>query len=269
MSRKFLEWFASSPKSFGVNLEPSETDTEGPLFRGQKGQLFLHQLCKAFIDKHAAVLRDNRLTEQGRKEAVQREAGRLLGELKAKFQIFLDPIANTYKNFDSTNLPAIRGPADALQGIQRLSVQQHIASLGTKERVELLREAMDQNDTVTLGVFFHKPTIFKWLDPSLIAKTRREYLSKNAPDAVQAEKAGAVLAFDIEKVADELSLFAGAGVNPDAVAICERLTEISKLGMTFEPNDDLNLMLSGAMPSNLPPAIFSGLSDGQPLDSAR
>jgi len=265
--RKFIEWFATSNKSFGVNLTPAEGDGESVTFRGSKCQEWLHQLCKAFIDKHAAVLRDNRLTEQGRKEAVQREAGRLLAELKQRYRTFLDPCVSAYQNFDSTRLPALRRATDALSAVERLRIQQSISNLEVKDRVEVLENALRDNDEVVLGTLFDRPQLHRLLDPSLISQARRKYMSQNAPDVIAAETAAAVLTFDFEKVTDELSLFM-AGPSSDAVEIHKHLAEIKKLGMAFESNADLEWMLNGGSPSGLPQMDFSSLSDGADLSTA-
>jgi len=265
--RKFIEWFSSSPRSFGVNLEPSETDTEGPLFRGGKGQLFLHQLCKAFIDTIESAHRDDKLTSKGRADLILREAQRLLAELRGNFKKFLDPCANAYQNFDSTRLPALRRATDALSAVERLRIQQSISNLEVKDRVEVLENALRDNDEVVLGTLFDRPQLHRLLDPSLISQARRKYMSQNAPDVIAAETAAAVLTFDFEKVTDELSLFM-AGPSSDAVEIHKHLAEIKKLGMAFESNADLEWMLNGGSPSGLPQMDFSSLSDGADLSTA-
>ena len=250
-NRLFLEWFASSPKAFGVNLEADENDKTGPLFRGSKCQYWLHQICRSFTEKYESVSKNRNLTLEGRHDAIRRHAAQLLSQVKEKYREFLDPCVRGFTHFDSTHLRAVRPPADALEAVQRLAVQQHIAGLGDKERVELLNSAMTENDEATLAVFFHKPTIFKWLDPKFIAQTRRQYLAKHAPDVVQAETAGAVLTFDIERITNELSFFC-PDLNNDAVEIHKHLAEVKKIGMSFETNGDLQMMKSGSVPTLLP-----------------
>ena len=250
-SKKFLEWFSSSEKSFGVCLQPAETDKEGPLFRGQKCQLFIHQLAKSFVDKCHAAAKDSKLTPEGKRDTVQRHAAQALAELRQGYKKFLDPILNAYKNFDSTHLPALRRAVTPLEGIERMRLQQYVTGLETKARVELLNNALAENDELMLSVFFDRPQVFRLLDPQYIAQVRRKYMSEHAPALIQAEKAGAVLTFDIEKVTDELSFFC-PGSNENVTEIHKDLAEIKKLGMTFEKNGDLQMMLIGAVPSSLP-----------------
>ncbi len=257
-----MEWFSASPNSFGVNLEPPEGDVQGPLFRGRKGQEFLHGLCRSFVSKVESVQRDNKLTAEGKRDGIEREAGRLLAELRGNYRRFLDPLVNAFVNFDSTHLAAVRRAVDPLEAIERLRVQQYISALEVKERVELLKNALAENDSAVLGVFFDRPKLHRLLDPEFIAEMRRQYLAKQAPGVVQAETAGAVLVFDFEKATDELSLFAGPGVNADAVEIYKHLAEVKKIGMSFEPNADLRMMQSGAVSSSLP--ALSGMVNMQP-----
>jgi len=266
-ARRFIEWFASSPKSFGVNLTPAEGDGESVTFRAAKGQLFLHQLCRKFTDTIESAHRNDKLTSKGRDDLILREAQRLLAELRGNFKKFLDPCVNGFTHFDSTHLVAIRPPGNALEAVQRLAVQQSISNLEVEDRVECLSNALRDNDETILGTFFDRPQLHRLLDPSLISQARRKYMSQNAPDVIAAETAGAVLAFDVEKITDELSLFM-AGPSSDAVAIHAHLAEVKKLNLTFEKNADLEWMLNGGSPSNLPQMDFSSLSDGADLSTA-
>jgi len=250
-SKTFLEWFSSSPKSFGVCLQPAETDKEGPLFRGQKAQLWIHGLCKSFVDKVHSAAADKKLTTEGKRDSVQRHAAQALAELKQGYKKYLDPCVQGFVSFDSTHLSALRSPANALEAIERMKILQLITGLAQKDRVELIEGALRDNDQAVLGTFFDKPGLYKLLDSGYIAQVRRKYMSEHAPQLAEAEQSAAVLTFDLEKIVDELSFFC-PGPNENAVEIHKSLSEIGKLGLAFETNPDLRMMQSGAVPSRLP-----------------
>ena len=237
----------------------------GTTRRGRQG-LTVGSGAKCTTDRVTSAEGDKKLTSPGKRDAIRRQAAELLKELKGKYRKFLDPVVEAFADFDSTGLPALRRPKDAIEAVERMRVEQSIRALSDKERVELLERSVVENDQLVLSVFFERASLHKLLSPEFIATNRREFMRQHAPKVADAELAGSVLAFDFRQVAQEFGLFAGPESAGDAAEILSHVAEVEKIGMAFEPNGDLRMMQSGSVPSNLPSPSF-GADDEPATDS--
>jgi len=77
------------------------------------------------------------------------------------------------------------------------------------------------------------------------------------------EEAGSILSYNIEKIVDDLSLYAGQ--SNDAVEI---LSSLPKLDWNFEKTADTKSMATGVFPGKLPQPA-SAMSDGQRLEAMK
>lgn len=264
MRKLHIEWYGESINAFGNNIRAKEGDVTSMTFLAQKGQEFIHNLCKRFLDTVWSVQKEGNYTEQGQLAKIQETANKLLTELKQNYRRFLYPIIITYQiSKFRTTARALQPPRDATEAIQRLKIQRYLRSLDIKQRVKVFQDALMKNNESILAVFFERPALFKLLEPKFIKKGKRQYLAKAAPDAIAAEEAGSMLTFNIERVVDDLSLYAGQ-LNDAA----EILSFLPKLDWTFEPTSDTKAMAGGAFTSNLPEPILS-MSDWQWLEELK
>ena len=96
-SRKKIEWYACSPLAFGDVVSPREGDTQGSAFLGQKAQLFLHGVCKKFIDGIPQIQADKNLSQDGINEKISELATACLTEIGQKKATFLSPLQLKFK----------------------------------------------------------------------------------------------------------------------------------------------------------------------------
>jgi len=265
MARKFIEFYAASPNAFGNVLKAKAGDTTSAMFWGEKGQAFLHQISKRFIDTVQEVGKDDHLTPVGRADAIKAKAKTLLAELRRENKKFLNPLVQKFQNFDSTNLRAVTPARDPIQAVERMELRSYLRGLDGGNRLAVFNAALRENDEQVLAAFFEKSSLYQFLGAEILSAGRREYMRRNGGgDTLDAEEAGAVLVDNIKHVADGLTPYAGA--SEDAEKIYE---ELPKLNWQFTPTQDTLAMRNFHLSSNLPDIELEPMGDGQRIESPK
>jgi len=261
--RRHIEYYSSSPNSFGINLKAPEGDTSGPLFYGQKGQLFLHQLTKRFIDKISSARDDKRLTDKGKAEQITQAANDAMKELRVNYRRFLDPLVHKYQTSDTSKVPALK-PTDTLEAVKRAELRQYLLGLDGERRREIFDAALVDDDSEILGAYFERSNLYQLLGSEILDAAKRQYLQRHAPDFLVAGTSGAVLTYNIQKTAEDLALFAEAPDDCQAI-----FAELPRFDWKFESNDDFSMIQHNRLTSILPDATQKPMSHGQRLEAMK
>ena len=249
MAKRWIEFFGSSPNAFGNNLRAEQNVTDGPMFQGEKGQLFLHDLGKNFLQSVEQIQKDPKLTREGQTHAMGQVAKRLLAQLRREYRRFLDPITVAYQKAQSSPAaPALQAKTDPAERIGLMELRTYLRSLGGEERRRVFDEALGKSDDRILACYFQDSDIYQLLGEDIIAAGRKKYLMKRAPETVEAEEAGSVLVDNIQHVVDDLSLYV-TGASEDAAAIH---SELPRLSWSFEASPDYDAIRFNQSVSSLP-----------------
>lgn len=262
MAKRHVEFYGSSPNAFGVNIRATEGDEKSPLYYGQQGQAFIHTVAKKFVSKAESLSGDSRFTQKGRKDELKKVANECLKELRSGIKKFIEPLTFKYKNFESTHLPALRKTREPNETIRRMELRQFLSAQDGKKRREIFDKAVAELDDEILGAFFERTDLYQLLGKEIINQGRKQYLQKKAPELLQAETAGAVLTYNAQKTAEDLSLFA------DTEDGKELLAELpTGLDWNFERNGDFQTIENNQMASVLPSVSPTQMSDGQRISA--
>lgn len=264
MAKRHIEFYGSSVNSFGINLRAPEGDTTSPMVYGEKGQMLLHGIAKKFVSKAESLRDDPRYIPEGRNDALAKTAAECLKELRAGIKRFIEPLVGKYKNFDSTNLPALRRTIESNESVRRMEIRQFLAAQDGTKRREIFDGAVAELDDEILGCFFERTDLYQLLGKEIIDRGRKQYLQRKAPELLQAQIAGSVLTYNALKVTEDLGMFANT---EDTKELLNELP--TKLDWSFEPNNDFQIIESNQMSSVLPSPSMEPRSDSQLKEDLR
>ena len=254
-SRKHIEWYSQSVKSFGDIVCPREGDTEGPAFRGMKGQQFLHLVCKRFIDGVAAIQADKNFTPEGKAVKNEELANACLAEIAQKKAMFLDPLIVNYKSA-AGKLYGLMKVSDSVALFRRMELRTFFRSVDGETRLAAFDHAVDIADSEVVAAFIEQSDIYQLLGKEILNAGLKKFLAKKDPALAQehseSERSGSILTENFRHVIEDLGIFASSDKSPDIQAMLDGLPQEN---WSHVKSGDSRMIDSATMPSMLPNLI--------------
>ena len=267
-TRRKIEFFAASAKSFGNVISARADDPDGASFWGEKAQLALHGICKTFCDKVAGIQNDRRLTAEGRNEKIREMGTDALCQISLQKTRFLDVLRSRYTSA-SGKLCGLLAAGDATKAVARMELRTYFRSLGGKERLSAFNRAVEIGDMEIVATFCERAETFQLLAPELLRAGLKMALTKKQPELAaeyfDAERAGSVVTENFRDAISELALYSATPADD----VKHLLDALPREDWSHEVSADDLWMKAGTGTSNLPAMTMSSLSDSRALDSAR
>lgn len=198
--------------------EPNEQARQSPSGRGYTAQLALMELIAKFDREAQTVERDERLTAKGKSERIAELAREALQKVNVLRVRLYDPIVNELAEIQKQAASPGRRPGDIEQLLLQREVRDRLLQKDDIQRVEILRRAVEDGDTLTVEAILGAPRIARLVPAEVEEEARQNWFARRNPEVAARLEEGTVAKNTVERNFNGVraAFEALAGVEPAA-----------------------------------------------------